>query len=1144
MTFRINSASYFYYHCRIIFLTSIFLFLTGFFSNVKAITKSSVSTGNWDNPLVWTPAGIPGSNDNVLVLSNHIITINNNAEINAVKIDADGELNFLSGKDLIMHSNLTVDGKVSMNGGNIHFNGGDFVLNANATFIWEPGDNTLAGASLFTNGTEFFDASSNLIIKKWFDYSGVPLGSVVTGDFGNITLNSLYNGFLYEWNQNNQFETHKISGTLTVDQGWIVLDKSGNISNTTIGNIVLLTPNAFLDFHSGTHNSSFTVNTQNITNTGGNLNGIYNGNGNVTLNVTGSFYNLGNFTLIYNTGVLGVGNGTAVLNVDGNFNQLAGDFRAIFNLTTTNAGVSNLTFNTINLTGGIMMGQYACHTSSATCNFKVNGDFNINFSKPTDKFRVIGLTSLSGTYNNAKSNFIVNGSLLIAGNAYAEFTSSGSVGAETVTLGKLNAGGCTNNFNLGSHQVVFNSNGNLEISGGTTSLSKSPGNATINISGDFIQTAGTLSLKGNTGSADATIAGNFSLSGGTILLHSNINSTSVNPVNLTINGNFSQSGGTFNFDDNASGTAINSLFIKGPQYNLTGSGSITRSGNGTSQNSGNLVFARAGTIDFQRTASYHNIQQVKQNVSSGCTLNILSGNLQISSSTTQTTDQLKISADGILKMNLLKIISNNQYSYSGITVENNGRIKLQHLNGLYNGTDNACISSAGNMDFFLAPNSIVEYNGNNSQVLTGTGIGNATTNNHKYGKLEINFQGIPNAANVYLTKSNVFVRMALILTQGELKLNNNTLTIESGLTTAITRSTGYINSENNLPNNQSCIKWMNISYGNHVFPFGINKVDYIPFSFTPVSGSGSVTVSTRATGSDNTPFPNGGNIPAVTSIKRNGIDISTSSVIDRWYDIIATGFKANITASYRGAENTTSDSIADATFSFQAWDGVSWSHSMGSTVGVRSGIGTVTASNVTSFGHLMIATTTDDSDLDEDLNFEAELKNSIVETRWSVSSSNNTGYYSVERSADQVLFTALHLVSAETSLSYLYNDNAILNGISYYRLKHVNSENRTSYSRNEIINNPDNSAGQFSITTIYPNPFGDFIKITFTSPDDLATTLTLSGLSGQIITSEEIQTSIGTNSYKLSGKGNLLPGVYVLTLTNNNKAISQKIFKS
>jgi hypothetical protein len=1131
------------------FLAFTLFLILGIFNASYGITRHSSASGNWNSPSSWSPYGVPLSIDNVIILSNHIITVDNTADVNSIVIDEGGEVNFLAAKNLAIHNAITVYGKLTMNNGNIHFISGAFNLGPHSFFTWEPNDNTAAGASLFINGIEHFDPASTLIIKKWYGYSSVPLGSVVTGNFGNVTLNSLLNGLLYEWNQNNQFETHKIFGTLTIDQGWIVLDKSGSISNTKIGNINLTTPNAFLDFHKGTHISSFIVTTTNITNTGGNLNGIYNGNGNVALNVTGNFYNLGNVALIYNTGVFGVGNGNAIMNVAGDFNQSAGDFRAIFNLTTTNSGVSDLSFNAINLTGGIMMGQYSCHTSNAACNFNVHGKLNINFSKSTDKFRVVGLTSLSGTFNNAKSNLNVTGNLIISGNADAEFTSSGGVGSETVTIGgSAYINGGANNFNMGSHQLSLNTTGDVHINGGTTFLSKSPGLVTINIAGNYIQTAGVLSVKGHTGAADVTVSGDYFLTNGTTLLHSNVNTISADLVSLTIKGNFTHNGGTINYDDNAADNSINSIYIQGAQYTLNGNASVTRAGAGTASVSGNLYFSRAGTITCQRNSSSHSIQQVKQIIMNGCILDVVMGNLQVASHSQSSTDQLKITPGGILKMHASKIVSNNLASFSGLTVDNNGRLISEHVNGLYNGTDNACISSTGNMNFYLAPNSIIEYNGKSSQALTGIGTGIATTNNHKYGKLEINLQEASGGKNVYLNSPSVFVRTNLILTNGELNLNNNTLNIEPGAPTAITRQAGYIKSETVAAFNEGFIKWMNVSSGTYVFPFGVSISEYIPFSFTTVSGTGTVAIATRATGIDNMPYPAGGSLPAVTNLLRSGMDISLTSVFDRWYDVIANGFKANINLSYRGAENTTADSLSGAIFSIQSWDGSGWSRSMGAATGVRNGTGTIAATNVTSFGHWMISTRTDVTAATDILDFNAVLNSKQVDASWEVNATNNSGYFSIERSADRVSFSEIGKVNAtmqtDEMAGYSFNDYTPIAGVSYYRVKRTDTNGSITYSETRAINFNDNNLKDFSIISISPNPFHDYIRITFSIPGASMTEINITAATGQLISSETINSGKGINSYLFSGKENLPYGVYVVTIRNGNNKFSKKIFKS
>ena|ERR1041384_3827775 len=92
---------------------AIFLFITSYFNEANAINKHSVASGNWNNPSSWSPYGIPAIGDNVIILSNHIITVDNNAEINSIIVDENGELDFIAAKVLTMHDALTVYGKLA-----------------------------------------------------------------------------------------------------------------------------------------------------------------------------------------------------------------------------------------------------------------------------------------------------------------------------------------------------------------------------------------------------------------------------------------------------------------------------------------------------------------------------------------------------------------------------------------------------------------------------------------------------------------------------------------------------------------------------------------------------------------------------------------------------------------------------------------------------------------------------------------------------------------------------------------------------------------------------------------------------------------------------------------------------------------------
>ena len=357
-------------------------------TNASAVTKISASSGNWNNAFSWSPAGIPSSDDDVVISPNHVLTLTSNEQIKNLTISSTGKFIGSSNKSLNISGGIIVNGILDMQDGNINLinYGSAFFLGPQAVFTWSPGNNNSSGATLFTNGLENFNSTSTLIIKRWYDYTR-PIGELVTGNFGNLILNTPGgSNSIVEWNQKNYFETHSIKGTLTIDQGWITLDKTGAISSTVIGNILLSSVNSSFIAHSGNHPSSFTLTTGSVTNNNGNFYGLNDGNGNINLIVNGNFTNTGNVKVINNSGIGEVANGNAMFRVDGDFTQSNGDTRVIYNISTTNSGTFSAMFRNLILSGGIFIGQSACHTGGRLNLLNITQDLLVNFSNSSDKF--------------------------------------------------------------------------------------------------------------------------------------------------------------------------------------------------------------------------------------------------------------------------------------------------------------------------------------------------------------------------------------------------------------------------------------------------------------------------------------------------------------------------------------------------------------------------------------------------------------------------------------------------------------------------------------------------------------------------------------------------------------------------------------
>ncbi len=1111
-----------------------------FANQSSAINRVSVGSGNYTNPASWSPSGLPLAADNITIQNGHTITVDANSFAGKLTIATGGKLIFTPSMKITISNDFLIYGSAEIINGDIDFltPGASFTIGATGSLTWSPANNTSSGATLFTNGIEYFHPASTLIIKKWYNYSSVPLGSVVTGDFGNVTLNTLTNGLLYEWNQDNKFETHKILGKLSIDQGWVVLDKSGSITNTVIGDLSLNTINSYLDLHSGNHPGSFTVSTSSIKNIGGKLNGIYNGEGNIHLEVTGNVTNLGNIELIYNSGIQGIANGNASMKVSGLYYQTTGDFRGIFNISSTASGKVNLEFENIKLTGGIFMGQYSCHTAGNNSTIQINGNLEIEYSSPNAKFRGNGLTTLTGVNNNLSMQLTINGDLIVKGPLASEFTSSGSTGPETTVIkGNTVFEGCTSNFNFGSHATVLTMLGDVQIKGGVVYFSRTNGTLLALLQKNLNIDSGNLTITGGTGNANLEIHGDYNQAGGSLFFHNNSTETTVNIIYTTIHGNFSNQSGNITFDNNSSSTVQHHLSLNGALVSIGNGASINTMVANSAASYGNIYYDRVGEMQYSSIGTPINLHYVKQFINTGCVLKIVSGNFQSAESLLSSDNMVTVTSGATLDLADHQIYSKSSNQNSALLVDENGRMRIAHENGLYNGTSNAAINASGNMMFRLHVISIIEYYGSKSQIITGNGQGIATTTAQQYGILEIN----KSRKSASLDGNQVTIRSTLALTEGELNLNNFNIALESGIPNAITSISGYIKSEGNASGTSAMVKWKNVSSETYTIPFGLSSMEKIPLTFTPVSGfGGEFAVSTRATASDNKPLTS-----TVAHLNYNGSDAGVNKIIDRWYHITAPTIKADITFSYLPEENTTNSEISVKNFSVIRWTGSYWKLAGGTGIGSTTVTGTVTSNAMNTWGPILLVSNVKLEAADI-LNFNATLVNERVILEWTAMPNINAVKYTVERSSDEFQYDDVFDKSAQpvsnAATRYDGTDEQPLQGISYYRLKQFMPDGAIKYSQSVRIDNAFQVTDGISILSVNPNPFSNSFILKYSLPNDGDVEIKLTGSSGQVVFKKFINGSKGKNTFEFTEGDKITPGIYVLSLISGATIKNYKLF--
>jgi hypothetical protein len=1018
--------------------------------------------------------------------------------------------------------------------GDLTIAGGSFDFNTNVSApltLTVTGNTTISGTPGYVRFIDRNGGALNFTTNNFYIYGGTTTelmgGNSPTGN-ATITVN---NDFVLSGSSvlARLYNSSTSTGSLTISTGRDFIVSSGDVRLAHTNGAVQLTTGRNLTLSNS--GAAFRAQSNTVS------------TGNVTISVTGDFEN--------NSGTVRVSDGTGnvTMQVIESVRNNNGNFYAINNTSAINNGAVQLTCNYINFNGGIFQLYNAQANDGKLISVTVNSDINVNFLAGTDIFSFLFVSST----NNARLNLTVAYNLIIDGNfPGAYFLSSASAGEETISIGgtmMINAGDVFFVGNTGalanSHNITTTIGGDVIINGGNTRLSTGAGTASITTNGNVVITAGGLNLKFNTGSATWMINGNWIQSGGTFNIHAQ-NATTPNSCLVTVNGDFTMTNGTFNFDNfqGAGALAEHILNLNGANVTFGGSSIITHANNLTTNYTfGQIHFTRSGTTTYSRTSSSNEIRYVKYTINSGTLVNASSSTegfqiTSIQSATPATHNALTIF--GTLDMGD-KVLSARQFNnyYAQLTVENGGRYRTAHTGGLYSGNSSTASSIYGfvttfnRVNYSLHPSSIVEYYGNANLAVTGIPNGIASTNDQKYGILEINMSGI--AWSYPETSDEVFVRTSLRLTQGEFNLDNDRVTsgggrainIENGAT--ITRTTGYIRSE--TEDGSGLVRWNITANGSYVIPFGYDASSYIPFTYQQTSGSsGIISIGTYRSLANNTPYP-----PTVTHVRDTGGNDNSVNTVDRfWYISVPGVATSSLLFSYASSEG-----VSIVTPRAQLWEPVSrgW---FPPTAGQSNPTGTTTlVPGVTLFNNWWTLSSSSTPLPVELLSFTAEAVGKKVELQWSTASEINNHFFTVERSRDGLSFSALGTVDGNgntTSIShYSFLDKYPLDGLSYYRLKQHDFDGHISYSEIKIvqINNENFS--------VYPNPAHSGSVIFIPTKQHAELKYIIRDLSGRVMlvgiqdTSDQSEATIDLSNHELKA------GIYLLELTVDGSSQTVKL---
>jgi hypothetical protein len=330
----------------------------------------------------------------------------------------------------------------------------------------------------------------------------------------------------------------------------------------------------------------------------------------------------------------------------------------------------------------------------------------------------------------------------------------------------------------------------------------------------------------------------------------------------------------------------------------------------------------------------------------------------------------------------------------------------------------------------------------------------------------------------------------LYLKSGIVKLNSNGLVLYNQGDSAISRTTGFIMSED-TNNYGSITRYIPSISDQIVFPFGNKYGVYIPVLFTNNGNSAdTVQISTYAPSDSirHKPYP-----LTVTQI-RDSIAThvnDSSNMVNRFWQInannVSTTNYANVEFSYAYSErplNVNHD--APNGLRAQRWVAANsgWLYPAGvyapggsqiGSVSSSTTAGTVTVSRLNHCSQWTLTTVGNPLPI-ELLSFTAANEsNKYVLASWVTASEINNDHFEVERSKDGINFELVGKVAgagnSNQMLDYSLNDETPFMGISYYRLKQVDFNGNYTYSEMADV--------QFDAkqsVSIYPNPNdGNFV---------------------------------------------------------------------
>jgi len=171
------------------------------------------------------------------------------------------------------------------------------------------------------------------------------------------------------------------------------------------------------------------------------------------------------------------------------------------------------------------------------------------------------------------------------------------------------------------------------------------------------------------------------------------------------------------------------------------------------------------------------------------------------------------------------------------------------------------------------------------------------------------------------------------------------------------------------------------------------------------------------------------------------------------------------------------------------------------------------------------------------MSFSAANNNNAGELDWTMENQTSCKWFVIERSASASGFDSIGVVLGTNnthSTEYSFTDNHMLCGNNYYRLRQVDVDGVSKYSKIVSVYNSNTVVADKKIQ-LYPNPAIATLNYTLNSPAASHATVMVYTMTGVLVIAQQQQLASGVNQQTLA-ISNLKSGNYFLKVVSQNGA--------